>query len=679
MLESTLSALELLFTLRGVLFLALGVFIGLVFGVIPGIGGTAAIALLIPFTNTMHPYEAMTLVGGIMGAVSFGGSVTSVLINTPGNASAAATCFDGYPLARQGKAGLAIGAAGAASSVGGLIGVVILIAVLPLAKHIVLAFGPPEFFMLAIMGLAAIALSTGGRFLRGLMAGLAGLLLSFVGYDAVSGGIRFTGGAEYLWDGIKLVPALTGLFAISEMINLSVKGGTIVNSGEANVAITRVMAGVKAVFVHFGATMRGSAIGVFIGAIPGVGGTVASFLSYASTMHADKDPASYGKGNIKGVIAPEAANNSKDGGALIPTLAFGIPGSAEMAVFLGVLIQHGIEPGPMLLVENQGVVFALILSLSLSCVLATVVGLAITRPLALITLVDVHALVPAVIAISLVGVYALDNHLGDVILALVFGIVGYFMIRFGYPRITLVIALTLGELAERSYHQSMMMTDGNLLVFTSRGISLALLIITALILVTPAVKLLYGRWRGRLAARRDGAAAPAPTAVPAAGGAGGLHFTPLVVPFLVLVAAVGMLAWSYQYDGRTRLVPALTAWTLVGFGVLDLVAATGTRMGDYIKAFFTGSLAGPEDDEGDAQPMGRILKACAWVAGYLAALALGGFHLVTPIYVFCYVLWRGKLPVRRALIAAIATEAFIAFTFEWAMEFRLFRGVLFGG
>ncbi len=210
MLESTLAALQGLFTPLGVLFLVLGVLVGLVFGVMPGLGGTTAIALLMPLTFTLEPGQAMLLMGGIMGAVSAGGSISAILINTPGTAPNAATCFDGYPLAKQGKAGLAIGAAAGASTIGGIIGIVTLVAV-----------------MLALMGLAAIAVSTGGRFLRGLMAGAVGLMLAFVGYDAVGGGVRFTMGSDYLWDGIQLVPALTGLFAISEMIALSVSGGTI--------------------------------------------------------------------------------------------------------------------------------------------------------------------------------------------------------------------------------------------------------------------------------------------------------------------------------------------------------------------------------------------------------------------------------------------------------------------
>jgi putative tricarboxylic transport membrane protein len=488
MFESATEALALLFTLKGSLYLCLGVGIGLVFGAIPGLGGTTAIALLIPLTFGMQPAEAITLIGGVMGSVAFGGSISAILLNTPGIAPNAATCFDGFPLAQQGKAGMAIGAAATASSLGGILGVAILVAVIPIAKEIVLLFGPPEFFALAILGLGAIALSTGGKFLRGLIAGGVGLALAFVGLDAVNGGDRFTGGVEYLLDGVRLVPTLTGVFAIAEMINLTLKGGRVVSGDGESMKISRVSDGIVAVFQNIPILIRGSAIGAFIGAIPGVGGTVASFLSYASTVQASKNPESFGTGNIQGVIAPESANNAKDGGALIPTLAFGIPGSAEMAIFLGVLILHGLEPGPMMLVENEGVVFSLIVAVAGSAILASVVGLILARWLSLITLVDVNILAPTVVAVALVGVYALHNSMGDVFVAMIFGIIGFLMIRYDYPRITAVIALVLGELAERSYHQSMMIGDGSYSIFYGRPISAVLLVATVLIILSPSIR-----------------------------------------------------------------------------------------------------------------------------------------------------------------------------------------------
>jgi putative tricarboxylic transport membrane protein len=301
-------------------------------------------------------------------------------------------------------------------------------------------------------------------------------------------------GSDYLWDGIPLVPALTGLFAITEMIALSVSGGTI-SKDAMTTRVTGVMEGVWACFRHWKTLLQGSAIGTFIGAVPGLGGTVAAFLSYAAAMQISKSPETFGKGNIEGVIGPEAANNSKDGGALIPTLAFGIPGSAEMAVFLGVLVLIGIEPGPMLLIKHEGVMYSLIIALSASCIIATVITLLVTRPLAMITLVDVHIVAPAVIAVSLVGVYAIENRFGDVVLAAAFGVLGYVMMRFGFPRITLVIALVLGELAERSYHQSLNMASGDWTIFFTRTTSLVLFLLTVACLLWPAVQMLRRRRR----------------------------------------------------------------------------------------------------------------------------------------------------------------------------------------
>jgi putative tricarboxylic transport membrane protein len=485
-----------LLNINSLTFLVAGTCVGLLFGAIPGLGGTTALALLIPLTFGMDKADAIMLMGGSMAATSTGGSVSAILLNTPGIAPNAATMFDGFPLARQGRAGEAIGAAATASALGGLIGVFTLLLVIPIAKEIVLLFSPPEFFLLAVFGLCAIAVSTGDRMLQGLIAAIFGFVCAFVGFDYISGVVRYTYGVTDLWDGIKLVPALIGLFAISQMIDLAVKGGSIAESALA-VNIHRMSDGIRAVFRNWSVMLVGSGIGTFIGAVPGVGGTVAAFLSYSTQVQRDPnaDPP-YGKGNIKGVIAPESANNAKDGGSLIPTLAFGIPGSAETAVFLGAMVLHGLEPGPRLLFDHEDVVFTLVLTLTVSCVIATLIVLALARPMAYLTLVDAHILAPTVTVVALVGAFALEGAFSDVIVAFAFAIIGYLMIRFDYPRITFTIALVLGEITERSFFQTMGISDGSWAIFTTRTVSIILIVMCVITIFIPSYRV-YRRRRAR--------------------------------------------------------------------------------------------------------------------------------------------------------------------------------------
>lgn len=483
-----------------ILYLMAGVTLGLLFGVIPGLGGTTALALVIPVTYTLDPLDAMFLAGGVMGATSFGGSISAILLNTPGTAPNAATTFDGYPLARQGKAGLAIGAAATASALGGLIGLFTLLLFIPVARDIVLKFGSSEFFLLTILGLAAIAVSVRGKLLRGLVAACVGLLLAFIGANQFTGDTRFTGGIDYLWDGIPLVPALTGLFAISQMIELALKGGSIAEKSDQleamKMKISGVGSGVIAVFQNWTVLLRGSLIGTIIGAVPGLGGTVAAFLSYSSTAQTAKDRDTFGTGNIKGVIAPESANNAKDGGSLIPTVAFGIPGSAETAIFLAILVLHGMEPGPAILLHNEREIYGLIVALTVSAVFASLIGIALSRFLILITRIDVNIVVPVVVTLSLTGVYVLEGRMADVLLAVVLGIIGYLMIRFDYPRLTLVIAFVLGETAERSYHQIQLISDGNAWPYMlGRPVSVILMVAIAVTFLLPAMRSI--RWWGR--------------------------------------------------------------------------------------------------------------------------------------------------------------------------------------
>ena len=490
MLDSLFTAAAYLGEGANIAYLLLGVAVGILFGSIPGLGGATAIALLLPLTFGMQPEQAIILMGGIMGAVSIGGSVSAILLNTPGTAPNAATCIDGYPLTRQGKAGVAIGAAATASSIGGIISLGILVAMLPVAKSIVLLFGPPAFFMLAVLGLTSLTVAS-SNLLHGLISACVGLFIGFIGYDDIGGTERYTGGIEFLWDGVSIVPLLIGLFAIAEMMNLYRTGGPITDraTGES-VEVVGTPEGIRSVFANPRTLFSGAAIGTTIGMIPGVGGVVASFLSYSFVAQTSRDNQHFGSGDVRGVIAPEAANNAKDGGALIPTLAFGIPGSAEMAIFLGVLILHGIDPGPMLLIEREATILMLVLALLGATIISGLLILIGARYLARIAHIDSMVLIPSVITVSLVGAYSLHNTIGDVFVAVFFGLVGYFMIRADYPRITLIIAFVLSGLMERNFIQSMIMFEGNWLRMFGDVTTLVLFVLTLLALSIPLVRYL---------------------------------------------------------------------------------------------------------------------------------------------------------------------------------------------
>jgi len=636
------------------IYLVAGSLVGLFFGVIPGLGGPTALALLIPLTFGVDTSAAMFFAGGIMGAIPAGGSVTAILLNTPGTAPNAATVYDGYPMTLAGRGGTALGAAATASSIGGLVGILILFLILPVARSVILHFGPPEYFMLGVLGLCAIAASSDGKLVRGLLAAALGLMLAFVGYDSVGGAVRFTFAVDYLWDGVPLIPALIGLFAIAQILSLCLAGGSIAEDPAA-VKVSRVRDGVLAAFRDFPTVLRGSAIGAVVGAVPAVGGTVAAFLAYSVTAQTSDDPESFGKGNVRGVIAPEAANNAREGGALIPTLAFGIPGSAEMAVFLGLLILHGLQPGPTLLINHLDIIASLLLSIALACVVASIVCLAIARKLALITLVDVNWLVPAILAISTVGAFALRGNLYDAVVSVIFGFVGYAMLRFDYPRLPLVIALFLGEVVEVNFRQSLMIGQGDWTIFFSRGLSLTLFLLVVLSVAVPLIR--YLRRHRRVA----------PTKSP--------RGTASALPSLVILAAAALYVWgSYGYDPASRTLPWIAGMLAIVLASADLLLMRGPL------GFMTAHVESREgvSSEAGTRAVRQELIAFAWIGLFLPLVVVLGFYAAVLLYVFCYLrLYAGKGALA-AFAAASGLAGFLYVVFGVLMGYEIFGGFLGG-
>ncbi len=479
-----------------ILMLLLGTTLGVVFGALPGLGTITALAVVLPFTFGMDPMLAMFLYAGIISSGTFGGSIPAILLNTPGTPPNAATCLDGYPMTQRGEGARALAVSATACFVGSVGGAVVLFALLPVVKPVVFAFGPPEFFWLVVFGLVTIAFAARGNMVKGLVGGGLGILISMVGFSEMYGVFRFTMGSDYLWDGIPLVPFVVGVFAVSELISYTARGGTTVRVGSDSVAIDwkrQTIQGVKDTLSRPIELLRATAIGAGIGVIPGVGAGVASFLSYVVAIQASKHPESFGKGNLEGILASEVANDAKDGGALLPTVAFGIPGSPDMAILLGAFILHGLQPGPLLLRDHMDIVYALLYGIVLSQVATSALGLITVPWLARLSVLPSRWIAPFVLVLVFTGTFMLRSNIFDVGLAVLSGIFGYVMRRFGFPLITIVIGFILGPLAERAFLQSLMISDGSYLIFFTHPITVILMLLTLVALMLPLLSSLRKR------------------------------------------------------------------------------------------------------------------------------------------------------------------------------------------
>ena len=471
----------------GIGLLISGSVIGMIFGAIPGLSGTTAIVVLTPMTFGMEPSTAMLWLGAAYGAATYGGAIPSILINTPGEAPNAATIIDGFPMAQKGQAGVALGAAATASTLGGFIGLFITLLLIPLLTKFLMSFSYQEFFMMAFLGLCIIAVLGEGSLIKGLASGGVGIMLSFIGYDPITAELRYTFNIEYLWDGIPVVPALFGLLAIGEIMDLMIKDQAIASTRGIRSDQKQVWQGVLETFRNMPLVLRSSALGTIIGAIPGVGGTVAGFFAYMQAKQTCKNNETFGTGDVRGVIAPEAANDAKEGGALLPTLAFGIPGSAAMAVFLGALTLHGLDVGQDIFVVHLDVVYMLILAMLGCHMVAAVIGLLIADKVAILTRIRPSLFGPIIFVVCLLGSYALRNSMGDAIVTIIFGLLGYEMRKFGFSRIAVVLGLLLGGMAERSFRQ-VLMTDIGIAGFFTRPISLVLFLIILALFILPYIQ-----------------------------------------------------------------------------------------------------------------------------------------------------------------------------------------------
>jgi putative tricarboxylic transport membrane protein len=464
-----------------------GVTAGTLVGVLPGLGPPATIAILLPLSVNLEPATGLIMMAGIYYGAKYGGSTTSILLNIPGEDASVVTTFDGYQMAKQGRAGPALGIAAIGSFVAGTIGLIGLTFLAPVVAQLAIIFGPPEYAGLMVLGLSLVILLAGSSKTKALISGILGFLLSTVGLDLFSGALRFTGGRIELANGIEFVALSIGLFAIGEvMVNVEEKTGyTLFKVPNRLRELFPTKKDLKDSSMAIG---QGSVVGFFIGALPGAGSTVASFISYSIAKRFSKRPERFGKGAIEGVAAPESANNSATAGSFIPLLTLGIPGSASTAVMLGALFLYGLQPGPLFFTENPDVVWPIIASMYIGNVLLVMLNLPLVPVFASILRVPYHILYPGIIVVSIVGVFSINRSMFDVWLLVIFGLVGYVMRKLDIPTAPLVLAFVLGPLFEQAVRRSLIISQGDPSIFVTRPWAVAFLVLSIFLVVGPMVR-----------------------------------------------------------------------------------------------------------------------------------------------------------------------------------------------
>jgi putative tricarboxylic transport membrane protein len=481
-LDVVTQAVTFVFQWQNLAALIAGTIYGIIIGVLPGLGPSAGMALVLPLVLKWHPATALIFMGSLYKCSNYGGSITAILVNTPGDASNAATILDGYPMCEKGKGGVALAISATGAMVGGTIGMICLIFSAPFLAEFALRFGPAEYFLTALLALSIIAAVVQGATIKGLISAGLGLMLSTVGFDVVTGHLRYTFGWSPIEDGIPLIQALVGLFAVTQSLVLAESAESISRIGKLAGGFWE---GVMTYFKYPYAIIRAAAIGLFIGILPAVGQSSAGLLAWAEAKRESKHPETFGNGEPEGVISSETSTNACMPGDLVCTIALGIPGSVGAAIFLGVMIIFGVIPGPLVFKEKADVIYSLFVALVLTSFILFLVGITVARHFALVTLLPNEIIVPVILVVSLLGSFAIRNLMADVFISLVFGILGYIMLKGGFTPVPLLLGMVLGEMVETNYHRALMISGGSYSIFYSSIISKILIFLTFLSLAGP--------------------------------------------------------------------------------------------------------------------------------------------------------------------------------------------------
>jgi putative tricarboxylic transport membrane protein len=501
-MENFLLGFEVALAPHNLLFAGIGAVLGTAIGVLPGLGPPATIAMLLPLSYGMEPVSAVIMLAGIYYGAMYGGSITSILLNIPGEAGSVVTCLDGYRMARQGRAGAALGMSAIASFIAGTLSIVGLSLLSPLLAQFALRFGPPEYFALILLGLYMAVYLSHGSIAKGLMMGALGLLIGCVGLDPVNGVPRYTFGQLRLMDGFDFVVVAMGLFGIAEVLsNLD----TPEQRAVLGARIKGLLPNREDWRRSYGPVARGSLIGFLVGVLPGGGATISSFVAYGVEKRISKKPEAFGTGAIEGVASPEAANNAASTSSFIPLLTLGIPGNASIAMILVALMIHGIRPGPQMISEHPDIFWGVAASMYVGNLMLLALNLPLVGIWVKLLKVPYHYLAPLIVVICIIGAYSVHYAVFDVGLMIFFGIVGYFMRKADLPPAPLILAMILGPMLERSLQQSLLTSGGDPMIFVQHPISATLLAATAIIVLMPLFGI-FRRFRNT-ALREDGAAA----------------------------------------------------------------------------------------------------------------------------------------------------------------------------
>jgi len=651
-------------------FLALGVFMGLVLGVIPGLGGLVGLSLLLPFTFNMDPYTALALMIGLASVTVTSDTIPAVLFGVPGTVGSAATILDGYPMARKGEAGRAFGAAFTASVIGGLFGAALLALSVPVLRPIMLSIGTPELLAVCVFGLSLVAVLSGGTALKGLAAACLGILIATAGDDPRTGELRWTFDTTYLWDGLPIVPFALGLFAIPELADMAVSRTAI--AGDAKFAGRwSQLQGVKDVFKNWFLVLRCSAIGSGLGSIPGIGASVIDWVAYGHAARSEKGAdETFGKGDVRGVIASESSNNAKEGGALVPTIAFGVPGSASMALLLGAFLIHGLVPGPKMLTTQLDITYTLVWSIAIANILGAGVCFLGANQLAKIAQIRIGILVPVVLAVTFVGAFQGSRAWGDLYALLIFGALGWFMKRVRWPRPPLILGFVLGGLVERYLFISVNRYG---VEWLTHPVVMVFGVLTIYGILRPVVK----NYRKRASRPRGGRAVAFQKD----------SLDPDMAFTGALAALFAVSLWvSAEWEFGALLMPQVIGWGGLGFTGLLLfnalfvarveTAAAGPKGASLVEDT-KDHLGGGDDqyfdirmDFGHLERRTILTRAAAYFGWCLAFLAIAKVIGLLPsllIFLAGYIRYEGRESWKMALSIALPT---------WGLSYLLFHTIL---